>query len=91
VPAQPHGPQIVLHRLLPGAEIGTGEDWDIVDTVVGRNCCFEKISERNLCQLTVCNGDESLSRSKLLSVRQVSMLCVVHSIIIPNVLLLVRL
>jgi hypothetical protein len=33
----------------------------------------EKISKRNLCQLTVCNGDGSLERSKLLSVRQVSL------------------
>jgi hypothetical protein len=46
----------------------------------------ERISERNFCQLIVCNGDGSLRRSKLLSVRQVSMLCVVHSIVIPNML-----
>jgi hypothetical protein len=39
MPEQPHGPQIVPHRLLPGAEVGTREDWDVVDSVVGRHCC----------------------------------------------------
>jgi hypothetical protein len=38
MPEQPHGSQKISHCLLPGAEVGTGKDWDIVDTVVGRHC-----------------------------------------------------
>jgi hypothetical protein len=37
VPEQPHGSQIIPHCLLPGAEVGTGKDWDIVDSVIGRH------------------------------------------------------
>jgi hypothetical protein len=42
MPEQPHRPQVVLHRLLPGVEVCTGEDWDVVDTVVGRHCLLRR-------------------------------------------------
>jgi hypothetical protein len=90
MPEQPHGPQIISHCLLPGAEVCTRKDWDVVNSVVGGHCKLKFSVNGNPISSLSCNGDGSLSRSKLLPVRQVSMLCVVHSIVIPNVLPLVR-
>jgi hypothetical protein len=42
MPVQPHGSQIIPHCLLPGVKVGTREDWDVVNTVVGRHCCLRR-------------------------------------------------